>query len=269
MAAWALAALVAALYAQGWIRLRRRSGAAHATLPRAGMFALGLAASLAAVSGPLDRLADDKLLAAHMLQHLLLGDIGPLLLVLGVSGPLALFVLPPAILRPLARSPLRRLGSFLLRPAVSFGIWAAALVTWHVPVAYDAALAHPALHSVEHACFALGGVLAWTQIVDPARCRRLGPGGRALFALAMLAVSSILAEVLVATGPFYPWYAHISGRPFGWSAGQDQSHAAVLMMAEQVAVLGAAFAFLARAHVERVAAEVPGYAGRESRRRAA
>lgn len=208
-----------------------------------------------------DAIGDNQLLSAHVLQHLLLGDLGPLLLVLGVAGPLAFFLLPPVLLRPLARSPLRRLGSVLLRPRVSFGIWLAALVGWHVPAAYDAAIAHPAVHVTEHVCFALGGLLAWTQIVDPTRRARLGPGARALFALAMLVTSSVLAEVFVATGPLYPYYVHVRDRPFGWSAAQDQSRAAVLMMAEQIATLGAALAFLARAHVERVAPEVPGFHG--------
>lgn len=254
----AVAALAASLYAQGFLRLRRRTGREHATAGHAVLFGAGLAASLLALVSPVDAIGEDQLLSVHMLQHLLLGDLGPLLIVLGLRGPLAFFFLPPGLLRPLARSPLRRLASFLLQPRVSFAIWAVAIVGWHVPGAYDAALAHPLVHVTEHMCFVLGGMLAWTQIVDPARRGRLGPGGRALFAFAMLIVSGLLAETLVAVGPLYPWYVHVVRRPFGWTAGQDQSHAALLMMAEQFATLGTAIAFLARAHVERVAAELPG-----------
>jgi cytochrome c oxidase assembly factor CtaG len=205
-----------------------------------------------------DAVGEEQLLAAHMLQHLLLGDLGPLLLVLGTRGPIGVFLLPPPLLRVVARGPIRALCAFLLRPWVSFGFWLAALGAWHVPAAYDAAIAHPAVHALEHACFALAGVLAWTQIVDPARRRRLSVGQRATFAFGMLAASGLLAEVLVATHPLYPYYADLRHRPFDWSAGQDQSRAALLMMAEQIATLGTAMIFLVRAHVERVAPELPG-----------
>jgi len=253
------AAVAAVLYAQGWVRLRRRTGGTHATVGRAALFGAGLALSLLAVVSPVDAIGEDQLLTAHMLQHMLLGDLGPLLIVLGLRGPIAFFFLPPPILRPLAHGPVRAIASVLLRPLVSFAFWAAAIVAWHIPAAYDAALRHPVVHVTEHVCFFLGGLLAWTQIVDPTRRARLGPGGRAVFAFGMLVVSGLLAEVLIATGPQYGWYAHVSPRPFGWTAGQDQSHAALVMMAEQIATLGTAIIFLGRAHIERVSAELPGH----------
>ena len=253
----ALALVALALYAQAFVRLRLRSGGTHARPLNALCFAAGVAVSTLALVSPVDAVGEDQLLTAHMLQHLLLGDVGPLLLVLGLRGPIGVFLLPPPLLRAVARGPVRRLVSALLRPRVSLALWLAALAAWHVPAAYDAALAHPALHALEHLCFATAGVLAWLQIVDPARRARLGPGGRALFAFAMLASSSLLAEVLVATHPLYPHYVAVADRPFGWSAGQDQTHAALLMMAEQIATLGVAMTFLVRAHIERVADQLP------------
>lgn len=239
------------------MRLRRRAPA-HARWTSAFLFAAGVAISTLALVSPVDRIGEEQLLAAHMLQHLLLGDLGPLLMVLGVRGPLGVFMLPPPLLRVVARGPVRRVVSFLLRPSVSLSAWLAAFVGWHVPAAYDAALAHPWLHVLEHVCFALAGVLAWTQIVDPARRARLSVGQRAAFAFALLVASSMLAETLVALHPVYPAYVAVSDRPFGWSAGQDQSKAALLMMAEQIATLATAMTFLVRAHVDRVAAELPG-----------
>ena len=214
--------------------------------------------STLALVSPVDRIGERQLLAAHMLQHLLLGDVGPLLLVLGTRGPLAVFLLPRPVLRMVARGPVRAVVSFLLRPQVSLAAWLVSLGAWHVPAAYDAAIAHPWLHVCEHACFAVAGVLAWTQIVDPARRARLSVGQRAAFAFAMLVASGILSETLVAAGPLYPHYTAVRDRPFGWTAGQDQSRAALLMMAEQIATLATAMTFLVRAHVERVAAELPG-----------
>lgn len=253
----ALAGLALVLYAQAFIRLRRRAGSTHARWLNALCFTAGVAVSTLALVSPVDAVGEEQLLTAHMVQHLLLGDVAPLLLVVGLRGPIALFLLPPPVLRSVARPPVRAAVSVLLRPRVAFTLWLAALVGWHVPAAYDAAIARPALHALEHACFAVAGVLAWTQIVDPARRARLGPGGRAVFAFAMLVTSSLLAEVLVATHPLYPHYAAVADRPFDWTAGQDQSHAALLMMAEQIATLATAMTFLVRAHVERVAGELP------------
>ena len=255
-----LVVVALAFYRQGYLRLRARSGATHADASRALLFAAGLAVCLLAIVSPVHAVGEDQLLSAHMLQHLMLGDLGPLLLVLGVRGPLSVFLLPPALLTVVARSKLRRLVSWLLRPSVSLGFWLLTLGAWHVPAAYDAAIAHPLLHSVEHACFFLAGLLAWTQIVDPARRRRLSVGQRAMFAFVMLLASSVLAEVLVAMHPLYPHYVDVVHRPFGWSAWQDQSRAAALMMSEQMATLGIAILFLVRAHVERVSVEVPGFA---------
>jgi putative membrane protein len=252
----ALAGIAAALYARAFVRLRRRAGSTHADWTRAVLFTAGVAVSTLAVVSPLDGIGEDQLLSAHMLQHLALGDLGPLLLVLGVRGPLGVFLLPAPVLRVVARSPLRTLVSLLLRPRVSLALWLGSLGGWHVPAAYDAAIAHPAVHAVEHLSFALAGTLAWLQIVDPARRARLSVGQRAIFAFALLVASSVLAEALVALHPIYPHYAAIADRPFGWSAGQDQSRAALLMMAEQIATLGTAMTFLVRAHVDRVSVEL-------------
>ena len=242
------AGIALALYAQAWLRLRRRARGSHPLL-----FAAGIAIGVLAVVSPLDALAEDKLLSAHMAQHLLIGDLAPLLIVLGLRGPVSFFLLPAPALRPLARATLlRRLLETLLRPEVSFAAWAGSLAAWHVPQAYDAALAHPALHALEHATLFLGGLLLWTQIVDPARRARLSAGRRAALAALALVAGAGLSETLLAAGPLYDHYAHVADRPFGLTQATDQSRAALLMMAEQVATLGVATALLLRRHVEQL-----------------
>jgi len=257
----ALAAIACLLYAQAFVRLRGRTGATHARAGRAALFGAGIAMSALALVSPLDAIGEEQLLSAHMLQHLLLGDLGPLLIVLGVRGPVGVFLLPPPVLRLVGHGPLRQVLSALLRPRVSFALWLAALAGWHVPAAYDAAVSHPALHAAEHACFAIGGVLAWTEVIDPARRARLSGGRRALFAFAMLVASSVLSEILVALHPLYPHYAGLPDRPFGWSAGQDQTRAALLMMTEQIATLAPAMALLLRVHGAHARPRAQGYGG--------
>ncbi|HWB23535.1 MAG TPA: cytochrome c oxidase assembly protein [Gaiellaceae bacterium] len=244
------------LYAQGFARLRRRRrdlvGWGHAAL-----FGAGVVVAVLAVTSPIDEIGEDKLLSVHMIQHLLLVDVSPLLIVLGLRGPMAFFLLPARPLRGLAHvRALRALLSFLLRPWVSFGVWALAMGAWHVPAAYDAAIAHPDLHIFEHATFVLAGLLVWTQIVDPTRRARLTPGGRAVFAGSILLAGMAISEVLLLAGPLYPHYVQVQNRPFGLTAAEDQNRAALLMMAEQLATLGSAAALLLWSHAERVEQEL-------------
>jgi len=252
----ALSAVALMLYTRGFRRLRaRRSDLApwHS----AAAFAAGTAIALLAVVSPLDELGENRLLTAHMGQHLLLGDIAPLLLIVGLRGPLAFFVLPPSLLGPLARCrPFRRALSFVLRPWVSLGVWVLVMYGWHVPAAYDAAIAHPLLHDSEHALFFLVGCLVWFQIIDPTG-GHMSPGRRALFASGVLLAGMPLAEVLLVAGPIYPHYAAIVNRPFGWTASYDQMHAALLMTAEQIATLLTAAGLLMWQGFEPAAAESP------------
>ena len=236
----AFALLAAALFAQAFIRLRRRGRRDLTPWTRPALFAAGLALAVLPLVSPLDAAGDDYLLSAHMLQHVLIGDAAPLLLVLAVRGPLVFFLLPPFILKPLASlRPLRAMLAFLLRPVVSFVVWVAAMFAWHVPAAYDAALAHPLVHDVEHAAFVLGGTLVWTQLIDPARHRRLTRGGKIGFALGLLALGHPVMDVLLfSPSAVYPAYADQQQRLLGVSTLTDQKLAGSIMLVEQLLTLG-------------------------------
>ena len=240
-----VAAVVAALlFTQAVVRLRRRGRADKAGWDRVALFAAGLGVSLFAVVGPLDRLADDKLLAAHMGQHVLIGDLGPALMVTAVRGPLLVFLLPAAVLAPLARNPrLRAVLSTLLRPRVAFSLWAANLAIWHVPYLYDLALRHERLHNFEHVCWVFTGILVWTLLVDPGSHRRLTVAGRVALAASMFAAGQVLTDVLVFS--FTPLYPAYHGA-YGISAVTDQQLAGSVMMVEQLATLGTCVALLLR-----------------------
>lgn len=238
------AAVAAVLFLQAVVRLRRRGRADLAGWDRIALFAAGLALTVFALVGPLDRLADEKLLSAHMGQHVLIGDLGPALMVTALRGPLLVFFLPAPVLAPLARSPRARavLGK-LLRPRVAFSLWAANLAIWHVPSVYDAALRHQKLHDFEHVCWMVCGILVWTLLVDPGSHRRLSVGGRVALAAALFAAGQILTDVLVFT--FTPLYPAYQGA-YGLSAVTDQQLAGIVMMVEQLATLGTCVALLLR-----------------------
>jgi putative membrane protein len=238
------ATLAALLFLQAVMRLRRRGRADRAGWDRIALFAAGLGLSLFALVGPLDRIADDKLLSAHMGQHVLIGDLGPALMVTALRGPLLVFLLPTPVLAPLARSTrVRAVLRTLLRPRVAFSLWAANLAIWHVPYLYDAALAHQDLHDFEHVCWAICGILVWTLLVDPGSHRRLSVGGRVALAAALFAAGQILTDVLVFT--FTPLYPAYHGA-YGISAVTDQQLSGIVMMVEQLVTLGTCVALLLR-----------------------
>ncbi len=203
--------------------------------------------ALLALASPLALLAS-KLLTAHMAEHLLLGDIAPLLLVIGLRRPLAFFVATPGVLRALNRLRLRRLLERVSQPGTVFAIWAVTLYAWHLPRLYDAAEASPPLHTLEHACFFTAGVLVWTVILDATR----SAGRRAALAALVLLAGMPLTELLIAAAPLYPHYAATGDRPFGLTAAQDQARAGLLMMAEQIATVGTAAMLLLWRHVEGI-----------------
>ncbi len=252
-------ALALALFVQAFVRLRRRR-AEHAPWTRALLFGAGLALLVLALVSPLDHVGDEELLSAHMLQHVLIGDAAPALLVTAVRGPLLFFLLPPVLLRPLSSfRPLRAFLSVLLRPLVSLGLWALAMLAWHVPSAYDYAAAHPPVHDLEHLSFIAAGLLAWTQLVDPARHGRLRRPQRIFFALAMLALAQPLVDVLLfSSSPAYPRYAERLDRLFGLSALTDQRLAGVVMMVEQLVAVGICVALLLRPYLRERRARVRG-----------
>ena len=130
----AILALLAAavLYARMYRRAASRSkavGAGH-WIPYAG----GLIALAIALLSPLDAIGDSWLLSAHMAQHVLLSDIAPALLVLGLRSP----VLSLGLARPALRAvaPGGRWGRTLAvatSPWVAIPLWALATWVWAIP----------------------------------------------------------------------------------------------------------------------------------------
>jgi cytochrome c oxidase assembly factor CtaG len=245
------AAVAIAFFAQGWRRLRRRRPEL-APWSRWPLFLAGVAIVLLGIVSPLDTIAEEYLQSAHMLQHVLIADLGVALALLAVRGPLSMFFLPRDLLAPLARrQSLRRALAFLLRPRVAVVLWLVVLVAWHLPVLYDAALRHPLLHRVEHLSLVVVGALVWTLLIDPAGHGRLSVNGRIALAVLMLWMGQLLAYVFVFSfHPYYDAYTDQPERLFGLSPLTDQKLAGVVMMTEQALTLGLALVLLVR-HARR------------------
>ncbi|HET8529333.1 MAG TPA: cytochrome c oxidase assembly protein [Gaiellaceae bacterium] len=225
-------AAMLALPLRAVVRLRRRGRPDLAPWSRVALAAVAAAVWLGALTA-LDEPAD-SLLSMHMLQHLLIGDLVPLLLLLAVRGPLVVHLLPTRAAQRLTR--------LLVRPSVAYACWAVATAVWHVPALYDDALANERLHAFEHGTFFFGGLLVWAVLLDPAR-RGLLPGWRRVgYALALLASAGILGNVLVLSyRPLYPAYDNL----------RDQDLAGLLMMVEQALTLGGIALVTARRELRR------------------
>ncbi|HEX3424816.1 MAG TPA: cytochrome c oxidase assembly protein [Acidimicrobiales bacterium] len=208
---------------------RRHTGRRMVTRSSALFFGSGLVVTAVAVASPLDVLAD-KTLTAHMVQHVLLLSVAGPLLALGAPLPTLLWALPPSW-RPPALSVRRRL---LTHHDRHFTIWVIALLAlqaavmwiWHLPDAYDAAIANNAVHACEHLSFLLVSTAAWWSVVTGRRSRR---GAASLAALVGSVPGIALGSAMVlAPNPWYPLYVHAGNRG---AALVDQQVAGVVMWA--------------------------------------
>jgi len=234
-------------FLHGWRRLHRRR-ADLAPWTRIPLFVSGALVTVLAIVSPIDAIGESYLQSVHMLQHVLLADLGVALTLLAVRGPLAVFFLPRNLLAPLARVGwLRRLLGFLLRPGVSYVVWVVVLVAWHIPQLYEAALHNPYWHDLMHLSFAFGGLLVWTQIIDPTRHRRLTLAERVGFTALVFLTGQILAYVILFEfTPLFSTYVDQPTRLLGLSPLTDQRIAGVVMMVEQGLTVGVALVCLLR-----------------------
>jgi putative membrane protein len=171
-----------------------------------------------------------------MSQHLLLGDVAPLLIVLGLDG---------AILRPLlAFPPVRRLR-FLAHPAVALPLWMLNLYVWHLPALYEGALAHDGLHALQHQLFFVTGALMWAAVVEPLPGPAwFGAGWKAVYVLVVRTAAAGLANVFIWAGhPLYDSYAP-GERAAGISPLTDQTIGGSIMLVEGAVVTLVVFAWL-------------------------
>jgi cytochrome c oxidase assembly factor CtaG len=195
----------------------------HIPLWRQLCFGAGLATISIALFSPVGHVSDELVLA-HMGEHLLIGDIASLLLVLGLTR---------SLLQPiLAIRAFNRL-QVLTHPALAFPLWALNLFFWHIPAIYQDAYGAAPIHALEHTTFLFFGCLMWMPIFGPLpKPRWFSAGWKVAYVIAVRFTGAILGNVLMWSGTvLYPIYAP-GERYWGLSAIADQSTAGVIMMVE-------------------------------------
>ena len=187
---------------------------------RLALFVAGVVVLVVALIGPLDWLGERRLMAAHMVQHILLISVVPALLILGFP------------------STGRSLRGRVARPSPSWAAPTALLVggvvgilALHAPPVLDAGLRYRALNDLQHLPLLVAGLaIAW-PLVGSRRLRGLG-------AVAYLGVAELGIGIL---GVWLTWYPHVVyatyeqlPRLWGLSARTDQAVAgAILLVAEE------------------------------------
>jgi len=225
--------VLAIAYARRGLTLERQGRA----VPRGrqASFYGALALIVATLLSPLGHVSDE-LFSMHMLEHLLIADLGALLLVLGLTGP---------ILAPVLRIRVIDRLRVLSHPAVALPLWAADLLVWHLPVLYQGALHHSGLHALEHAMFIGFGVNMWMALFGPLPTPSwFGNAWRLGYVIGVRLLGTLLANVFVWSGTaFYPAYAR-GERFWGLDPVSDQVAAGAIVMVEGSILTLVLFAWL-------------------------
>jgi cytochrome c oxidase assembly factor CtaG len=226
------------VYVRRFRAARREAGGRGTEWWHAASFAAAMLVLLVALVSPVDYLGEHYLFSMHMAQHILLGDIAPMLLLVSLSR---------VIMRPVTRRLTRierSLGPFA-SPVAFIAVWFVLVYFWHIPALYDAALRHSAVHALEHASFFAAGIAVWWPLIQPVPMRRrlTGLSTFAYIASAKIGLAALGLFLTWSTAVVYTYYLHVP-QVWGLTHIQDQNVGGAIMMIEQSLVLVTVFAVL-------------------------
>jgi len=148
--------------------------------------------------------------STHMVQHVVLVVVVAPLLALAGPGQVVLAGMPTAPRRALVRG-VHKLPTFgLLTPHAAWMLHIGALWLWHLPTAYDAAVASDPLHLLEHATFLGTAWLFWWHLTTVARRRLRGPAAAVYVAAAIPPGAALGAVLTFPDHVLYPVQARLA-----------------------------------------------------------
>jgi cytochrome c oxidase assembly factor CtaG len=209
IAALTLLAALGLAYARGSWRLSRRAPRAKRH-GRAALFWTGWTSLAIALGPPLESWTSHSF-AAHMIQHEIMMLVAAPLLVIAKPFGVLLWGLPERAAHALGKAAQARatrgLARRLCSPLVAWFVHAIVLWGWHAPIAFEAALAHPAMHWIQHTSFFVAAAFFWWSVfaAGPLAERR----GAAIVSVFTTAVhtSALGALFTFSTRLWYPAYA--------------------------------------------------------------
>jgi cytochrome c oxidase assembly factor CtaG len=122
----------------------------------------------------------------------------------------------------------------LTHPVVAVFIWMINFYVWHLPVLYQAALRHDAIHALQHATFLAFGIAMWMALFGPLpKPAWFGNAARLVYIVAVRLAGTILANAMIFSSSV--WYPYYRAGDAHWhiSPTADQIAAAGVMMVEE------------------------------------
>lgn len=204
-------------------RLRPRiSDAGRVKRSQALAFAFGVVTIYAASGSPLHDLADEYLVSAHMLQHVLLALVAAPLLIVGTPVWLWQALLRRPVVLPAVR--------LVTHPVVALAVFNGVLLLTHLPSTIDFQVQAAWFHFLMHAALLASGLVLWWPVLSemPEAPRLSYP-----LQIGYLFLQSMLPAVLASFVTFadrvvYPFYAE-APRIWGISATEDQQIGGLVM----------------------------------------
>jgi cytochrome c oxidase assembly factor CtaG len=223
---------VAVLVVAGWLWVARR-GTAPLSRGRRIAFAGALVLILSVWVTPIATLAQHYLLAAHLIQVLVL---------MGPVPALLLLSLPPEV--RMARTSIPLPLRFAVHPVVAIVALNATFIAWHVTPIYDAALANWWLYDLMQASLLIVSLLFWWPIVSPcsASAKRVSGFGK-LGYIVLATIPQTFGGLLVALASHVLYTGYGNGpRLLGFDPMTDQQVAgASIALVSKIALLFAFF----------------------------
>lgn len=241
----------AALYGWGMVRVWRWHRARPWPAARAGSFAAGLAVVGLALCSSVG-VYQDSLFWVHMVQHLMLIMVAPVLLVVGRPLTLLLHASRNPVHTAVKRVLRSRVVTVLTCPLVGVPVYAVAVVATHLTGFMNEVITNPYAQTGEHALYLTAGCLYLLPGFgrEPIRWR-LSPPSKILLILLAMPIDTFTGVVLLMT-THEPWPAYVAQhRTWGpapltdvhWGGAVMWIGADAVMM---VLVLTALFAWVAK-----------------------
>ncbi len=243
---WGIALGIVVLYGAGIVAYDRRRPGRHWPAVRTLFFLLGVGTVVIALQSPVDTFADDSF-AMHMIQHLLLTDVCPPLLLLGAPLILIVAAPPQAIGKRISLVMRSAPVKFVTSPPFAWCAFVGTLWGIHYTPLFGLALENDGIHEFMHVLFLSSALLFWIPIVaEPA----FSTGRAFTYPLRLLYVfGAMLAEIAlgysISSAPAV-LYAHYAGSAhlFGMNALADQQAAGQILCVGGALLMFAALIFI-------------------------
>jgi putative membrane protein len=237
--------LAGGAYAIGVSALWRRAGAGRGVR---GWHVLAYASGWSALAGalvsPLHTMGE-QLFTAHMVEHEIVMAAAAPLLVVARPAVVFLWAWPNTLRQSAARAvrhdTTRAVWSLATAPVAATVLHGLAIWIWHVPVLFDAAVTHIALHRLQHLSFLLTALLFWWALL-----RNCGAGAATGHLFITMTHTSLLGALLTFAPRVLYGVQTMHAGDWGLTPLQDQQLAGLVMWVPAGTIYaGAALAFAA------------------------